>query len=425
MRRVIKTISLFAIFSVCTLPLQGMTLEEALKLSLQNYPGLKAEYEDLEIGAARIDFARSGYRPTVSMTGQLGKLRYYDSLTDTTRKLYPKFVGGAVIQPIFRGGRTVSAVSRTKHAYAAEVYNYGEEVDLLILQVAVAYIDVLREYEILKTNENNQSYLAREHKAVDDRFSVGDVTQTDISQSKARLVGADARVAESLGRVDGVRAVLEKFVGQPVDGVIDPNLPLEIPSSLEAFIKKVLQSNRLLKAQEEIYRAAVQAYYEVKGELYPEVNLEGRLQQTKDFVVSGEFVNEASAFLTINVPLYQAGRVQARMRETAALMRKEWELYRTLCLELRQRSIQAWEAREVELAQIDLFKAQVDANEVALEGVKKEESAGLRTVLDVLNAELELLNARVSFIDSRRNLFVAELEILHLLSRLYETFFCM
>jgi outer membrane protein len=405
------------------LSLDAFTLQEALKNALISYPGLKAEYQDVTIAAARVDFARSYYRPTILSRGDAGDLRIYDSFTDTKTKLYPKIVEANITQPLYRGGRTVSGIRRAKHVFLSEKYFYCDERDALLVDTATRYIDALREQEVLKANQNNQEYLARELKAVQDRFDVGDVTETDLYQSKARLAGADARVTESLGRKSVALAELEKLTGQRGDDLTFPEYLSQLPTSQEDLTLLVLQQNRQLKAQEEIYLAAAQAFLEVRGELYPELHFEGRIIHTKDLLIRGEFSNEISSFLHLTIPLYQAGRVYARLREAAAVVRKEKWLYEELYLDLRKRSVQAWEAWITSKSQMESFEFQIKANKVALAGVKLEESAGLRTVLDILNAELEVLNATVEYINARRNKFVSELAIFQLLSAVYSQFF--
>lgn len=403
--------------------LSALTLNQALERFVVTYPGLQANYQTVLAASNRIDVARSGYKPTIYSYGSIG-IAHYTRSSDRSANRIPKMMGIAASQPLYRGGRTVAAIKGTQYAYLSQELSYEEELDSLLLETATLYIDVLREQEILKATLNNRDYIQRELKVVEDRFKVGDVTRTDLAQAKSRLAGAEAQVIESRGNLRSIKAELERLIDLEVNVLEFPKPSLDIPCNESLFIHEALRKNKELSAQMARYASAQQAYLQIKGELYPELDLDGYIQHNRDQSIRHEYANEIVAEFNLTIPLYQAGRVQARMREAAALSQREGLIYQELEKFLRQKCVQAWENYETAKCQINAFQVQLETAEIALKGVQDEESAGLRTVLDVLNAEFEVLNAKVNVIDAHRNQFVAELEILHHLSSLYERFFC-
>lgn len=403
--------------------LNALTIEAALENFVKTYPGIQANYQDVRAAASRIDFARSGYRPTAYTYGSIGLAQY---TRESDRKVLraPKLLGIAANQPLYRGGRTLAAVREAKLDLVTEELSYQQEMDRLLLETASLYIDALHGQEILKATLNNQKCLQHELNVVHDRYKEGDVTSTDLAQARSRLAGSEANVIESRRNLRSTKAELERFIGIEVGTLELPKFHLEIPPNQQVFIQKTLSQNKELAAQMARWESAQQAYQRIKGELYPEVNFDAYAQHNRDQSIRHEYAQEIVAEINLTMPLYQGGRVCSRLREVSALVRKEILIYQEMEKILKQNCIQAWENYEAAKFQINVFKVQLEAAEIALKGVQEEESAGMRTVLDILNAEYEVLNAKVNLIDAHRNCFIAELEIMHLLSNLYERFFC-
>jgi outer membrane protein len=145
----------------------------------------------------------------------------------------------------------------------------------------------------------------------------------------------------------------------------------------------------------------------VRGELRPTVTLQGAVSASHGASDSSSESNTASISANVSVPLYQSGAVYSRLRaskHTAAQRRLEVDVARK---QARESSLQAWENLNSARAQIVSIKDQINAAQVALEGVQREAQVGSRTVLDVLDAEQELLDARVNLVTAERDEKVA------------------
>jgi len=150
----------------------------------------------------------------------------------------------------------------------------------------------------------------------------------------------------------------------------------------------------------------------VFGELLPTVSVVGKVGADDDVSRKGLTSTSASIIAQVVIPLYQAGGVESRVRESKQLTaqrRQELE-------HARQQAIQdattAWQALQTARAQIESFNAEVEATKTALDGVRQEQQVGLRTVLDVLDAQQEVLNSEVSLVTARRDSIVAAYQTL-------------
>ena len=159
-------------------------------------------------------------------------------------------------------------------------------------------------------------------------------------------------------------------------------------------------------------KSALETVIEKRGELYPTLNMVGTLKRDWESVNNDSQVTVGEVKLDLTVPLYQKGTVFSGLRKAkidAGKSRFDLENTRRTVSENVEN---AWESLKAAKAQIKSFQAQVKAAEIALEGVQREATVGSRTVLDVLDAEQELLDARVSLVGAKRDEIVASFQLM-------------
>ena len=199
-------------------------------------------------------------------------------------------------------------------------------------------------------------------------------------------------------------------MGEVPGRLVPARLPPVLPTNEQQALQLVSENPTVLAAafNEKVAKDNVDA---VAGELLPTVNLQGSLTRIEETQTRGIDRDTALVQVTVAVPLYQQGQVEARIREAkqvAGQRRIEIEDARRRAMEDTTR---AWEALNTARARIQAIQAQVRAAQVALDGVTQESRVGSRTVLDVLDAEQELLNARVQLVQSQRDEVVAAYQL--------------
>lgn len=397
------------------------TLAEALTAAYLSNPQLLARRAQGRAMHEGMPQALANWRPSLTLNLQGGRGRYEDSRSisslDQIRTLRSGSVG--ITQPLYRGGRTVAATKEAEakiHAEWAQLIN----VEQTVLKDAVqAYLDVVRDKAVLELDISNEQVLQRQLEATRDRFRVGEITQTDVAQAEARLARATATRLAAEGTLQSSRVTYERVVGtMPGNDLVFPPSPANLPQSLPEATEAAMAVNPLVNAAEYTARAAQHGVNRVQGELRPTVNLEGRLSRSWDQAYRDSRTEAAEIMVTVNVPLYQQGTVYARLREAkhiAGQRRLESNQAQRTAIES---ATQAWEEWQSTRAQIESFQAQIVAAEVALEGVKREAQVGSRTVLDVLNAEQELVDARVALVRAWRDELQAEYQLLTAVGRM-------
>ncbi len=401
-------------------PAAAESLQEALAATYGYNPRLDAQRAFQRATDEDVARAMSGYRPTITGNADVGLERSDvrpTSLLDGVTK--PRGYGVDLVQPIFRGFRTYNAVNAAEANVRAERETLRDVERIVLLQAATAYMDVVRDQELVRLNENNVNVLSRELKASQDRFAVGEVTRTDVAQAEARRADAVSRLDAARANLRTSRGAFQQVVGHPPQNLAWPPPPDNfLPESMQEAIRVGNNEDPLVVAA--LYREQSAKYQveQIRGELLPTVQLEASYN---DRFGSSKLINESETSTVLGraiIPIYQAGDVSARVRQAKQNHIGFLQQIEQVRTEQQQVLVAAWSQLEAARAQLESDRVAVESNKVALQGVREEEKVGQRTLLDVLNAELEYLNSQVSLESDRRNLVVAGYTVLGAMGRL-------
>ncbi|WP_207462248.1 TolC family outer membrane protein [Azospirillum sp. SYSU D00513] len=401
----------------------AQSLEEALAQAYNNNPTLGAQRARLRAVDEGVPQAKAGYRPTLSATANLGRSAGETAFqggrigTETNSKT----IGLQASQPLYDAsvGPAIRRAERLVESQRATLLANEQQV---LLDAARAYLNVVQNQAVLELQRNNEQVLRRQLEAARDRFRVGEYTRTDVSLSESRLAASVASRISAEGTLESSRATYARFVGTLPGRLKAPKPTFELPATLDELVAMAQSNNpSVLSASygEAAQREAVDQQY---GRLLPSVNLTAQGQRVIDPGQSGGVNLDRSDSLSITaqvrIPLYQAGLPEATVREakhTANQARLQIEDTRRQATEA---GISAWQTLQTARASIQSYQSQIKAAEIALDGVRQEAQVGSRTVLDVLNQEQELLNARVNLVRAQREEMVAAFTVLGAIGQL-------
>ena len=391
----------------------AQTLTEALATAYSTNPSLLAQQSQLKAVDESVSQALSNWRPDVTLSGDIERkyTRLNTRTADRDQIRTPRNGTLTVTQPLFRGLRTVSGVSRAEaNVQAQRATLLGFEQNML-LQAATAYTAVVRDEAVLQLNINNEQVLRRQLEATQDRFRVGEITRTDVSQAEARLAGATADRIQAEGTLQISRASYFNVIGQAPGQLTAPESLQDLPKSLEEAQGIANENHPDIVSAQFGERSAQEAVKAKRGELYPTLNMVGTLSRVWENTSNDSQQTTGEVRLDLSVPIYQQGAVYSELRKAkvdAGRSRLDLEDARRTVLE---NVSSTWESLTTARARIKSFEAQIRAAEIALEGVQREASVGSRTVLDVLDAEQELLDAKVSLVRAQRDEVVASFQL--------------
>jgi outer membrane protein len=341
---------------------------------------------------------------------------YFDSNSQSLvgkedNALFSRTYGATIEQPLFRGGQTAAAVRGAENTVRAERARLDATEQTVLLNAATGYSDVYRDQAVLELNIRNEQRLARQLEATRDRFQVGEVTRTDVSQAEARLARATAERIAAEGALAASRATFRNVVGIVPGVLARPPLPQELPASLGEANEIATDNNPNVTTAVFQGRSTLDSVDQVRGELWPTVSLVGRLQRQEDVSRRNSRFDSAEALVNLTAPLYEAGIVYSRLRQQKQVVAEQRRLLDQSQRDAVESATRAWNALETAGAEIGSFAKQVEANQIALDGVEKEAEVGARTVLDVLDAQQELLDSQVSLVRAQRDQVVAAFQL--------------
>lgn len=405
--------SVAAAFFAWAEPVRSQTLTESLAAAYMNNPELLAARADMRSEDEAVPQALANWRPKVELSGDIARSNTHLNTRTTGRDQLrsPRNTSLNVTQPLFRGYRTIAGVERAELSVrSARAALVAKEQDIL-LSAATAYMSVVRDQAVLDLKIKNEQVLQRQLEATQDRFRVGEITRTDVSQAEARVAGAAADRIQSEGSLNNSRANYLNVIGETPGKLIAPSKLSAAPANLEVSINAASSNHPDVVAQSFNERASRENVKSVRGELLPSVNLLGRLSRAWESSGNDSQLTTGKVTLDLTVPLYQKGAVYSRLRaakQDAGQSRLRLEDARS---DAREAAAKSWETLQTAKARIKSFTAQIKAAEIALEGVQREAAVGSRTVLDVLDAEQELLDAKVNLVSANRDQVVASFQL--------------
>lgn len=402
-------------------PAGAETLESALSRAYAANPTLNSGRAGVRATDETVAQAKSGYRPTVSVDADIGlsKIQGRSSGFQRDEVTRPGGVGLTVNQTLFNGFRTdnqtrqaESDVLRVREALRATEMN-------TLFNAAQSYMFVLSDTANLELRRNNVEVLEEQLRQTRDRFNVGEVTRTDVAQAEARLAGARSEVSGAEATLRASIGNYRRYIGvEPRQ--LAPGRPLDrfVPSSLDTALNIGLKEHPQILSALHLVDVSEAQVKVLEGALYPTAGLQGAVQQRYDSQFPGDNAVSASIVGRLSIPLYEGGQTYSQIRqakETVGQRRLDAEDTRD---QVRSAIVTAWGRLEAAKAQVIASQAQVQANEVALNGVREEARVGQRTTLDVLNAQQELLNARTNLIIAQRDRVIFSYGVVQAVGRL-------
>ncbi len=392
------------------------TLGESTAVALEFSPALMSEMQRLEATREALPIAWAEVFPQVTLDASANDARSTErsGLAFSVRDQREYWVAGIRTSTLLYNGGRLWATRRQANAQIAEaVARYQDRMQTFILDVTRAYGDVRQEQATLAAQEQAVANFTEQRRYVAANVRAGFLTRTDQAQADARLANARADLATANSRLVAANEAYLRLVGH-VPGELSAPLSIAgLPATLGEAQEIAVRENPGVIAQMAAYEASDAAVAIAQAQGRFNVSLEtsdASLAAFDERPGAGE-EEEDSIAVRVSVPLFAGGGIRARERQQRHLRRAErYDLDETRNV-VRERVTVSWANLDAARARVEAQQARVEAAEVANQGVRREQEAGQRTVIDVLDQENELLQARIALAQAERQAMVAEREL--------------
>jgi len=395
-----------------TAQVQATTLADALALAYTTNPQLTQQQAVVRIADEDVINQRGNLLPTLTQTGRitqtkdLGNTRAARSI-GTSASLTTRLG----IQ-LYDGGKDRLNIESVKMSLLAARQQLKDIEQNILLNTVSAYMNVRRDQAFVRLARNNVRVLREQVRAANDRFAVGEVTRTDVSQAQARLASAlsslEANKGNLLRSVDSYVAVVGR---RPKDLRTPPPAP-KIPSTVaKAEAVAIAKHPRILGAQFQAKAAEIAMQSAAKGH-YPQIDASVSHNAGVSRGTHAFSNNSVTADITGTITLYAGDKLNSAKRRAQAAFERSQSFVQLQGYITRQSLHNAFTAWQVARASIVSGREQVRAAQVAFDGVREEAKLGARTTLDTLDAEQEVLTARSNLVAAIRDEYVATYTVL-------------
>jgi len=371
--------------------------------------------------------ANAGYLPKVSAFGNVAVSHVTGSqvipgegIINYSTGAFPRAYGVQAQQTVFDGYQTVNRIRSAESQVMGAREQLRNTEQNTLLSGVTAYMDVLLDTAILDLDRNNVEVLQEQLRETRDRFTVGEVTRTDVAQAEASLASAQATALSAEATLEAAVATYRQVIGDqptslaPVKPIVAP-LPKTLPDAITISQVEHPAITALLDGVD-----AAQLQIKIaEGALYPQISLTASASNNYDVnITPGQRAFQAELVGQITIPIYQGGAEYATVRQSKESLTVEELRADSARDQIRQNVVASWGRNIAQVGVVRAARAAVSANEVALTGVREEAKVGQRTTLDVLNAQQALLQARTTLVTAEHDQVVFSYQLLSSVGRL-------
>lgn len=400
------------------------TITGALSKAYQYNSQLNSARAGVRVTDEGVAIAKSGWRPTINGSASIDYSSSHLNGTNTSVRLTTGNFGVQINQTLFDGFQTKNNVAAAEARVSASVESLRNTEENILFNAASAYMDVIRDRQVAVLTEQNLQFLTEQARAARSRFEVGEGTRTDVAQADASRSAAVAQLSAARAQALASAATYHQIVGDE-PGKLKGASPLAklLPRSLDAAIAIAAAEHPAILSTQHLVDAAAFSVKSQEGALLPQLSASAGVSSAyrnslPGVVTSDGTTNSANIGATLTIPIYSGGRTEALVRqskESLGQARIEVDVSRD---QVRQAVTSAWTQYTAAQESVAANRQVIAAAQLALNGVIEERNVGQRTTLDVLNAQNDVISAKINLATSERDVVVASYAILSAMGRL-------
>lgn len=395
-----------AIGCLMCLPAWGQSLGEAIEQTIKTNPDILTEANNRLAREGEVTQAKSGYLPSIDLNAGYG---FEEANNRSTRAVKGTSKGGTVdmertelgakvTQMVFDGMKTYNETRQKKAAVAAQAYQVFGTAEKVALDAAEAYLNVLREQELVQLAKDNVEVHERTMDQIKLRSDMGVGRKADDDQARARLALARTNLLSEEGNLNDAISKYQFVMGTLPDNPARPEDPRgKLPADMEAAVKLALENHPQLKsAQADIEETDAQ-HDAAYSPFFPRVDIELAATSYSNLNGVSGYNNDYQAMLRMNYNIFKGGKDMGRLEQTAHGINEAKEIRNHTYRQVVQSMRFSWVELQTKSNQLPLFKTHLEDTEKTHKAYQQQFNLGERTLLDLLDTANELFTARQEY----------------------------
>jgi len=399
----------------------AVTLSEALLEAYKNNPELNAERENIKISKEDLNISKSEFLPSLTLSSSRSresteKLTNRSGANVSSTDVDPKTRSITIEQTLFQGFAGIAGFEKNKIGLKLAEAKLLKREQKIIYKAIKAYTGLVSTKEKLDINKKNVNLYERTVETAQARLERGQITLSDLAQSESSLAGAQAKFIQAKNNEVTAKLVYEKVIGSitNVDSLSkDSDIDFKIPNSLNEAIKISKKNNPDLIIAKLEYEQSEKDVTIAAADLSPSATLSLKSSKTDDLSSSYDEQDKETITATISWPLFKGGKNIASLKKSKNQKNIKKFLFDNAIKSNDTNVASAWSSLQSSKSLLNSVKLQVQAAEIANEGITEEYESGLgRSTLDVMQSNSILLNSKISLTDSERNYLLSQFSLL-------------
>ncbi len=412
-------IFLIIVFVINIKESKANTLLDSLNLAYLKNPKLNAERANMRASKEEKRESVSEFLPSVTISGYVGEQENTNPGDDTNFR--PSEQSMTIEQKIFQGGSGVANFLKKKHGQELGEFKLKKVEQEILLEAAEVHTDFLLSQKKVNINLVNIDLLERQVETDQNRLEKGQISLTDLAQSEASLAGAQAELMVAKNDLMTSEANFEKVIGiKPTDNIKKiEKINLNLPESLAVAYNISVSDNPNLQISIIEYEQAKLDVIIAGSDLSPSATLSYKIAEQDDISSTVKDRTQQTVTATATWPLFSGGSNIFNLRKSQELKNQKKLLLEDSEKRIKTDVANAWSNYQSSKSVLDSIRSQVNAAEIANEGISIEyESGGKRTTLEVIQSRTILLNSRINLASSERNFLLSQFKLLSSVGRL-------
>jgi adhesin transport system outer membrane protein len=401
----------------------ALSMQEAVEHAIATHPDVKIAEKNRDAIEHQIRQARGGYYPKVDVAAGTGWEHSNNTTTrnragrvaadDGHRDLFRNESRLSVTQMLFDGFQTRSDVAEQRNRYTSAQYNMLENKEIIALRALEAYLNMLRTRELVALGQTNYDAHVSYGEQIRKRVDAGRGSQADYRQAEGRVALAQANLIAFKGDMETATADFIEAVGMQPEKVFKSKTPFTaLPGNVQDAVDIAVNSNPAIKSAQADIEAAEAAVAEAMAACCPRITLEGGVSRNVNLDGVEGTNNDAFAMLFLRHNLYNGGADTARIKEQQERVEEAGHGLEQTRRLVEENMLVAWSALKTARNRLVPLNAHVVAADQTRNAYKSQFDLGQRTLLDLLDSEVESFNARSALINAKFEVDLAAYEVL-------------